>query len=562
MLNSLSQVRWKKHLVLFTTALVGVVVGVLFQIVGEGKPHSEALAALRSYVFFLYLPLAAGALAIELALRSRTHPALYLYYAIWVRRLFPRLQNLVRGKPGTLGRLARLVLNRVDEAQTDLVRLSMATNESGKPLIVRREHLMAKHFLPHWAFSIVLLYNAPVIRRIGQGATRFRLDVDLRHQSLGLYNSSGKQFLRSLYLDGISGHAYLQQGSEVDAFLRGELKGPEIRLRPPLRWASGGGLGIARWQGRTWVTVFFRGVPPVGWNLANGASEKKDEYKNLHHLMMREFCEELVVLDREPQPEDRLPLVHKLFAPADPLFSELPQDVRDDLRSRSFTNKHTALRIEHDGWSLESKQRITLESVQTPFDVEVRYHTPSGREGPEPFRVKDVVFSVNPGEMGIETIGIYRFELEPNDYLVFGEIWELAECLLREPVMLISTEYLKKIYRSQRCSLGTEVLEEPFIGGKRLDRIPASEFHIFDADIEFRHRRIATLETRSALSRDEQAELALSRDWLQRYAEMFENLRGSSRDITASEFSAAATLCPVTWRTIETLCRESLLGAP
>lgn len=553
-----------------STFLLGVLAGIAFQVLGEGRQLESTFRPLWKYTYQLYLPGAALLALLNLCRPSLARVPLWFFYLVWIKRVFPSLRSgAARARHERKRDFCRWMLKKFFDEQLDALIFESfppqveptpqnpAPAAPHRPLVIRREHLLRKRFLPDWAFSIVILFNEMVLSRVrtAAGEIKTRLKVDLRGQSCGIYNSAGKLFLMDHVHRDPSARSFLAQGEKIDRFLTTSSPGEELRIQPPFRWASGGGLAVVRWRGEDWYVTFFREVPPVGWNVANGASESRDEYKDLHRLLLREFCEELIVLDREPRVGSRLALGQKVFQ-LDPLIEER-SDLADELKSMDFVRRHNQMRRAQDGIRLEETEGPSLTPVRTPFEIELAYHAKNRRKVLTR-RIPDVIFSVNPGEMGVETMGVYRLEIDDDDYLLFGEIWEAAECLIRAPVMLLSCEFVRQCYE-RRGTLGEIIWEEPFIGGKRLDRIPRDSFWIFYRDIDFREHRLKTLENLRPIGEKYRRELAFHRAWLANYRECFRALEGQRGDISAAEHDAAAVLCPVTWRTLESIARERLI---
>ncbi|MBI5819837.1 MAG: adenylate/guanylate cyclase domain-containing protein [Verrucomicrobia bacterium] len=65
----------------------------------------------------------------------------------------------------------------------------------------------------------------------------------------------------------------------------------------PLRYANGGTLPVVCMNGFEYVCLFYRDVYPVGWNIANGASDSYVELYDPERIIHREFGEELIVAD-------------------------------------------------------------------------------------------------------------------------------------------------------------------------------------------------------------------------------------------------------------------------
>jgi hypothetical protein len=74
----------------------------------------------------------------------------------------------------------------------------------------------------------------------------------------------------------------------------------------PLRYANGGVLPVVRLRehdskedSRDYFCLFYRDIFPIGWNIANGASDSADEMLDPNRIIFREFGEEVFVADME-----------------------------------------------------------------------------------------------------------------------------------------------------------------------------------------------------------------------------------------------------------------------
>lgn len=65
----------------------------------------------------------------------------------------------------------------------------------------------------------------------------------------------------------------------------------------PLRYANGGVLPVIHLNGVEYFCLFYRDVFPIGWNIANGASDNLEEMLDPGRIIAREFGEELLVFD-------------------------------------------------------------------------------------------------------------------------------------------------------------------------------------------------------------------------------------------------------------------------
>jgi hypothetical protein len=510
---------------------------------------------------------------------------------------------------------------------------------------------MAKNFWPNWAFSALVLFNKVKITcdQYNNFCNNFCLEVDLCDQSYGIYNNAGKEFLKKTFLGSKRVKIFDNEAKRIENFLNDAKPGEHYEINgldTPLRWASGGVLPIACREGKYYYVLFFRGIQPEGWNVANGASETEDEYINLHNLMVREFSEELMLLKREPLINETSKISQILFKFPCPIMEELPDEVRNNIRSQSFIEKHRNLRKYHDKLTIESEpiqEGPRLGLIKTPFEIKIRYYD-RNLETIEFKKIEDVIFSINLREFGIESTSLYWFKMGADDYPIFGEIWEVADCLLREPVLLLSCDYVQKVFDDNGGTLGEHVKEEdPYSDCKCLERIPSNECQIFDIDIEFRKRRkdlitegeveflfrvdlsfqseldsnsisedlkeefkknkgillsqkaTVSIEKKGSIwlitNKDEknkkdkkkdkhlflikkkedklniyefstskiEDEFDLHRRWLEKFENLFKELQKEGCDIEKNKHRPACMLCPVTWKTIETVCKYNIL---
>jgi len=102
----------------------------------------------------------------------------------------------------------------------------------------------------------------------------------------------------------------------------------------PLRYGNGGVLPVVRLDADEYFCLFYRDVFPVGWNIANGASDSEEEMLDPARIVLREYGEELFIGNHE----------HRLFYAFEPGDEVAPAGFRDDalkawrrkLRKRRF----------------------------------------------------------------------------------------------------------------------------------------------------------------------------------------------------------------------------------
>lgn len=473
---------------------------------------------------------------------------LWIYYYVWVKHLFPFFRRFIRSSEYVY--------------YLDLVRESFAYSKKRDldcPVLIRREHLMRRRFWPDWAFSIVVIDQPDTITLSVVPAQleaklpkKWVMTVDLEGVSYGICNNQGKAFLRDRFKDPGGKGELIRLSQEYFSYLDVKSKNEtplslgESGKIVPFRWASGGYLPIVCYQQRPWAVLFFRDISPIGLNIANGASENREEYKNLNRLIGREFSEEVIFLRSAPFPKERavqhpFHIPNQSFETGDPVMPYL---------NEAFYKEHARLRSEQDGIAIQLDRESEwpmLHGLNTPFDLRVRYHTPDLKHT----RISlcpNVIFSLNPLEQGIEIIWLTQFNLNEGNYLLDGEYNEAHKVLIRRPVILVSMDYLKGIYGAYP-SLG-ELLPE--VDCKRLPPIPHGEFVLFDQDIDLRKKRLDTLEKTPTGSMDKKQredwdwEVNLHKNWLETYEHAFR--QAAEGDI---EHEALRTLCPVTWKTLE-----------
>ena len=86
-------------------------------------------------------------------------------------------------------------------------------------------------------------------------------------------------------------NSFKDLSDKLNAFLKESKKGNILEDELPFRWSSGGVLPITNYRHKKWVVLFFRDIPPIGWNIVNGASENVEEQKSINRLVFREFSD-------------------------------------------------------------------------------------------------------------------------------------------------------------------------------------------------------------------------------------------------------------------------------
>jgi len=161
----------------------------------------------------------------------------------------------------------------------------------------------------------------------------------------------------------------------------------------PFRWASGGYLPIFCIDGVRYCMLFLRDLKPVvGWNVANGASDSKDELWNVEQILDREPKEEILIINRATSPASCL----RLESPGG-----LIQSV--DCRHRALTSLGIQARI-------EMQPLIGQVERKAPDHIEVSAAWEPKRS-PHITDKGFLIFNPEKGENGIEFIQVVEWEI-------------------------------------------------------------------------------------------------------------------------------------------------------
>lgn len=398
-----------------------------------------------------------------------------------------------------------------------------------RPLVVPVDMLLHdREQLPMWDFAALLLKHSVTLSKTAEGDL---LRVDLRNQTHGIYNNDGKKFLHARFLGTPK---QVESAREFGRRIRHLQRGATIRSMdladssplPVLRWASGGYLPLVRWRGRRWVMLFFRDIRPIGWNIANGASETRNEWRRIDGLASREASEEIVILEHEPEPAEPVGVYRLEFGAA---------------WTPAVSNAEGLLRTHHDLRKAHDRVRLVPRS-----DLAIVVHDIHGRGVVEVvdngmlFKTAGVHVSVNTLELGIEVTRVGEFDLPDDACVVDGETfldvfkapieYEPKPRLVRRPVGLFDLEYLRRVWK-ESGGLGEETAED----GRCLPAPQPGDMVIFDYDI----RRRRELVMSDPVGYYEEGK------WLKNWGEIFSRRPTESRELR--------TFCPASWKVIESM---------
>lgn len=386
------------------------------------------------------------------------------------------------------------------------------------PGVATKEQVLGGR-LPGQVFAIEIL-RRPVILERRRG--RVQVTIDRRDITHGIYTNAGKRALCKAMLKGrLKKLADKLEKQIHDFFLAAPTGGDEtLEVDLPLRWASGGVLSVVNWLGSYWTPLFFRDIPPIGWNISLGSSEAAGDDTELNApiaFILREFLEETTILDREPlarryrkgQKRQRID-ARPIHANPVPGIQIPPIEAAND-----FAKHHFARRMYEDGLNIKLDPAAAVLTTFEPTSISVQVIDSRGVEH-DP--INDVLVTINPSELGIEIIKVANYSLEDDAYLLDGEIFAPKDAkseLVRMPVGMMSHGYLQEAFgdllggfKYSRRDLHTYDLSpkgrirwsrqnvvEPSVRANRVPRFPDEVTH-FDWDAQMR-RRLASKRAQS-----------------------------------------------------------------
>jgi hypothetical protein len=304
--------------------------------------------------------------------------------------------------------------------------------------------------LPGEVFVIELVDQPIELERDDAGVT---ITVDRRNVAQCVINNEGKN---KLIADRITPFADIistldSEDLRIQRFLTEEIVGRMTisprDLRVPLRWASGGVLSLVSFKRKEWVPLFFRDIPPYGWNISLGSTERRFDHqgqalsdRDAEHrypwdFMSREFLEESIVLNQRPDLENPdKALAFRAFTADFPL----PGPTVERWRSYADFRRHCDNLASHfEGLpihlnAVRLKPQMTLKVLSLPL-------------GSEPSKDSNVLVCFSLRDLGIEVVRVFKYDLQDSDYLLDGEI-DHENCLVRMPMALFSHDYLAETF--------------------------------------------------------------------------------------------------------------------
>jgi hypothetical protein len=279
--------------------------------------------------------------------------------------------------------------------------------------LIRPYHQAEHHFLQ-------VLLTSFVLRRAGQGT---HLTVHLEKNTPAIWSRFAKRIVREGIPDFTS-RATLYQKLLDEILLEGrrsEFHHTDSAF--PFRYGSGGVLPIIHRKGEDYLCLFYREIHPIGWNIANGGCDSRDELLHPFVAAERELREELIVLDAEKRrwyvfaSDIGKPLDHPDFAVARDLW-------RQRFRGSPMPDEE---------WP------IPLKWLDGPDSIEVHFHDSASRE---PVLTSDCFLNINALDFGIEVDRVGRMTIDRKAVLLDGEMVDGR--VINRPVGLFKMDELLK----------------------------------------------------------------------------------------------------------------------
>ncbi|MCX5893319.1 MAG: toll/interleukin-1 receptor domain-containing protein [Deltaproteobacteria bacterium] len=271
-----------------------------------------------------------------------------------------------------------------------------------------------------------------------------RLDLSFDNRTEAITQRLGKDEAKRRMKD-FSARARQYQ-KELDEFIF-EHQGPDLKTfaYPDFffRYASGGTLPILKIGDQKFFCLFYRDVFPVGWNIANGATDSRRELLNPLEAIERELREELIIIN--PQ--------KKLWYVFPDVYGLPPDRPEFEVARRLWKEKFG----EPNFHKLEkSPQSVTW--LTGPDILSLIFNNQ-----PQPPQT-GFYLNINALDFGIEFDKVAEIEVDEDDIICDGEL--IKDSLLNRPVGLFEINRLQSELKAGK----TEFIPDRFFyNAKRYD---------------------------------------------------------------------------------------------
>lgn len=280
------------------------------------------------------------------------------------------------------------------------------------------------------------------LHKNGNGLT---LDVCVTSDLLSITGNDGKHEFFERLAPGASKSRNKIRKSLADFYRNEHVRGYRFDCSgSPIRYANGGVLPVVRLDSVDYFCFFYRGIFPIGWNIANGGSDDLDELLDPERILFREFGEELLASDHQR----RLIYVH--------------EPGRED-KTYGLTNealeawKHKFNVLDFDKYTRLS---LPVKWIEGPDKVSARVGRRSHTSG-------GYFLNINPEDNSIELDRIALINLQEGVNLFDGEISRGVLC--NRAIGLFPVNEFRREFRSGKIKKMDFRPKRLFIGGEERD---------------------------------------------------------------------------------------------
>lgn len=284
--------------------------------------------------------------------------------------------------------------------------------------------LLSSHLVQPLALAEAQFLQVLLTRfELGRSGGGVHLHVAFDDQTPAIWNRHARYAVRQA-IDNFESTAARYQ-KQLDAFLLDGEGENHVFDDPgfPFRWGNAGTLPVLSWRGKDYYALFYREIPPIGWNIANGGCRSRVELMDPTVAMGRELTEELLILDPVQRRRYGLHFGDGAAAPSEELNRALA--LWDERLVRSgFPERRK--------WHEDD---VSAQWTAGPDSVTVRMSETDRT-------LAGVFLNINAEDFGIEIDGIAHLDLADDAVVCEGEI--VQGCLVNSPVGLFECSRLNE----------------------------------------------------------------------------------------------------------------------
>lgn len=325
---------------------------------------------------------------------------------------------------------------RIDELLKFPARAELTASEEKKPVeaSIRKLHIAEDRYLQ------LLLSQFTIVRHRESTRRAFELFVSFDDETPAIWDQDGKRHLlkmlspelRQKYQRELNAFFFSHPGvaSDKDAYEFNSVQSKsDADFSFVFRYASGGTLPIIRMEERGRMKEYYclpyRDVHPIGWNIANGGSDTREELLNPQQIIERELREELIIADFAND-------IRYVF-PAD--FGKPLEHPAHTVARRLWTRRFPQKNLTH-----LRETKIEIDWVPGPDSLCVRDGNGTL------IRQSGFFLNINATDFGIEFDRVAKISLPNNVILFDGEID--AGYLVNSPVGLFEVQGFNSLLRA------------------------------------------------------------------------------------------------------------------